>query len=217
MRIDRRFLVLLGALVLTCAATGMVIWHYPERPEEGSMQVDRRLRLALRQQIRMKMLGRKYRQAEMLVEQAVRISPMNNVYRKILGRIYFETGRQGQAMELFRAMRITAPDDPVLSNNIGMIMLYNRRFEQAINELQSAYRLSGGKPYIAFNLAHAYALAGFREQAGYFSAGFQNESGSTMALPLEALLFEKDRLSITAGGRSIHENIFHTQQVKAYE
>ena len=161
MCIDRRFLILLTALVLTCAVTGMVIWHYPERPVSDPGKMETQTQIMLRRQIRMKMLSRKYRQAELLAEQAVRLLPANNVIRKILGRIYFETGRSDQALELFRAMRISLPNDPVLANNIGMIMLYNRRFEQAISELQKAYRLSGGRSYVAFNLAHAYALAVF--------------------------------------------------------
>ena len=217
MSFDRRFLILLGALVFTCAATGMVIWHYPERPVSDSVRMESQTQIMLRRQLRMKMLSRKFRQAELLAEQAVRLLPLDNMIRKILGRIYFETGRPDQALQLFMAMRISSPNDPVLANNIGMIMLYNRRFEQAINELQKAYRLSGGRPYVAFNLAHAYALAGFREQAGFFAAGFRKGSGSTMVLPLEALLFEEERLSVAVGGRSIHENILHARQVKAYE
>ncbi|HEX5731701.1 MAG TPA: winged helix-turn-helix domain-containing protein [Blastocatellia bacterium] len=48
---------------------------------------------------------------------------------------------------------------------LALIYLQKGMYEEAISEFQTAYRLSGGTPYLLAELGHAYALAGRRAEA----------------------------------------------------
>lgn len=187
----RKFYVMLGALFLTCAATGVVIWHYPAREEQAFSPAYNESAIRLSHQIKLQMHDRNYPEAEKLIRKYTGLYPEDLTISKFLGRIYYETGRRDRALELFRALQVYFPEDPVLHNNIGVLLLQRHRFEQALRELNHAHRISGGADYTALNLARAYELTGHREAAVELSLRYRKRNGKTVKVPLGAILFDR--------------------------
>ena len=81
------------------------------------------------------------------------------------GWIYFLGRQYDLAIAECRKALDMNPNFFVGHKYLALIYMQVGRYEEAISEFQTAYRLSGGTPYLLAELGHAYALAGRRADA----------------------------------------------------
>ena len=104
----------------------------------------------------------RFAEAEPLVLRMRRTFPQEPFPDRVLGRIYYETGRFAEAAALFQVLLLRSPSDAVARNNLGMTLLRLMRYEQSLRELRTAARLKPGEGYVRYNLERVAGLAGIR-------------------------------------------------------
>lgn len=97
-----------------------------------------------------------YSTSERVLMRILKEEPENFAMRRLLGCIYFKTGRQSQAQQLFVEMLQKRPQDAVARNNLGMILAKEHKYEAALRSLLEAEKLLPASGLIHANLAYLY-------------------------------------------------------------
>jgi tetratricopeptide (TPR) repeat protein len=147
----RRSMVLIGALFLIVSATGIVIVMNPAVSKNTEEQLPGRLRILWESKLEKNMHEKNFATAEELAARILRYFPADTKTRRILGRIFYETGRYDEAAEIFRFILMQSADDAVAYNNLAMTLFRQQRYEHSIRELQKARELVSDQIYIYYN------------------------------------------------------------------
>jgi tetratricopeptide (TPR) repeat protein len=96
---------------------------------------------------------------------AQRSDPLSLMISLDLGQVHYYAGRYEAAIEQARKVLADVPDFAMAHDLLGMAYERQRRFPQAIGELQRYLDLSGHDPDAVMRLAIAYADSGDRQRA----------------------------------------------------
>jgi tetratricopeptide (TPR) repeat protein len=95
------------------------------------------------------------REAQSLLEQAVRRDPSNAAAHQDLGVVYAKQGRLREGLTCFRRALELAPDSPGLYANMGLACYHAGQFEESVSHLRKAIWLGSGSADTHKNLARA--------------------------------------------------------------
>ena len=157
-----RFFILLGLLIAVAGATGAVILTHPAEEKLSSQPPRMQLFFLWKHRVSKLMREERFAEAEPLVLRMRRSFPRESFPDRVLGRIYYETGRFSEAAAVFQMLLLRSPGDAVVRNNLGMTLLRLMRYEQSLRELRTAARLKPGEGYVRYNLERVAGLAGIR-------------------------------------------------------
>ena len=157
-----RFLVLLGILIAVAGATGAVIFTHPTGASVSAAPVGMQIFFHWSNRITSLMREEHFVEAEQLALRMRHVFPNQPLPERVLGRIYYETGRYDEAAAIFQVLLLRSPGDAVARNNLGMTLLRLQRYEQSLRELQTAARILPEDGYVRYNLEQVAGLAGFR-------------------------------------------------------
>ena len=94
------------------------------------------------------------------IEIALAVNPENNSARRVLGRIQHNEGQLEAAAETYNVILRTKLDDVWALNNLGLIRIEQKRFDDAIAPLAKAVSLKGDVACIQNNLGVALERTG---------------------------------------------------------
>ena len=158
--------VLLAALLLTIVGTFFVISDGGKQPPREKNGIKgSRLHQDLQLQAARLVRQGKFKEAEQLLLRLIRSFPGDFSSQKMLTKVYFFTGKSGKAEILLRKLAVLLPEDAVVRNNLGMVLVEKKQYESGIKELIEAERLSGDSRYVHFNLCRTCLLLGQAELA----------------------------------------------------
>lgn len=161
--------ILLGIVLLT-----VVVIHSYGRPETAGRRQSKFqspspqiLRQLLNQSEQL--FGEKrYPEAERSLRRILNLDRDNLVAMRMLGNVYYLSGRYYEAGNMFRAILAHRPKDAVARNNLGLAMVNMQWYESGIRELLTARALDPEQPGIDLNLSRAYEALGDAEKAAYY-------------------------------------------------
>jgi Flp pilus assembly protein TadD len=99
-------------------------------------------------------------QAEFVLTQIIDESPEYLPAYVELADIYIGAGRFAEARDTLRMARVVAPDDAVLANNLGVLLLREGTFAEASESFHAAVEHDPSEARYHANLAVSYAMAG---------------------------------------------------------
>ncbi len=99
------------------------------------------------------------------IEKARDLDPLSDIINANVGWFLFLDGQNDVALEKLRNVIAFSPDFAVTHYYLGVLLDREKRFDEAISELQTARRLSDGADYVLGALAHAQARSGHRGEA----------------------------------------------------
>lgn len=98
-------------------------------------------------------------------EHARELDPLSNIINTWVGSRYFFARQYDKAVEQYRNAAEMDPGFVPVHLVLGEALEQKHMYREAIMELEKAVSLSGGSPVYMASLAHAYGVAGRREQA----------------------------------------------------
>ena len=98
-------------------------------------------------------------------ERARELDPLSNIINTWVGSRYFFARRYDEAIEQYRNAVEMDPDFVPVHLVLGHAFEQKHMYGEAIVELEKAVSLSGGSPVYRASLAHAYGVAGRRNEA----------------------------------------------------
>ncbi len=84
---------------------------------------------------------------------------------RLLGRIYYESGRFPEAEEIFRKLIDRNMFDAPAHNNLGQVLFRRGRYQESLGELQKSLELNPESPLVHLNLSSVYAALNDQEAA----------------------------------------------------
>ena len=153
---------LLTALLMVVAGTVWLVITYPQKKEPvvGEYNLSGKRAQTLQKQVSRFVEMKKYREAENLLRLAISALPGNTKVAAMRGKIHYLKGELDQAEIIFRQLSIAVPEDPVIRNNLGVVLTAKGLYESGVRSLLAAEKLSGGARYTFENLTQAFFLAG---------------------------------------------------------
>ena len=94
--------------------------------------------------------------AEKILLQLLKSEPANPVALRMLGRIYYESGRFESAIGIYRKLLARNEYDASACNNLGQSLARQGNFPEALIHLHKALSLNPGSHSVHFNLAGVY-------------------------------------------------------------
>jgi tetratricopeptide (TPR) repeat protein len=116
-------------------------------------------------------LGNAYRaekrwdEARIVLERAVKIAPENPEANYSLGMVFAQSGDNANAYEYLQRALQARPAYPEALNNLGVLYLVTQRRDQAVASFEQSIRVAPGFDQAYLNLARVYALEGARDKA----------------------------------------------------
>lgn len=110
-------------------------------------------------------LARRHGEAIAESERARELDPLSNIINTWVGSRYFFARQYDRAIEQYGNAMQMDPDFVPVHWVLGHALEQKHRHPEAILELEKAVRLSGGSPVYLASLAHAYGVAGQRNEA----------------------------------------------------
>ena len=168
-----RLLVMGGALLGVVLLTALVIHTYDRPGITGRRQTKTApaspqiIRQLLKQSERL-VVKKRYPEAERSLKRILNFDRDNIAAMKMLGNVYYMSGRYYDAGNMFRAILARRPKDAVARNNLGLSMINMQWYEAGIRELLAARQLDPDQPGIDLNLSRAYEELGDTEKAAYY-------------------------------------------------
>ena len=166
-------IVLLGLLAGVVLLTAGVIRGYNSRSQE--LYLDRRMPAASPQLIRTLLnesarffSEERYPEAENSLRRVLNLDRDNIVAMRMLGNVYFLSGRYLEASAVFRAVLAKHPKDPVAHANLGETLIRMQWYEAGIRELLTARAIDPNQPGIDLSLAQAYEELGELKRAEHY-------------------------------------------------
>ncbi len=112
----------------------------------------------------MQRLGRAYSEvedgrlatAEVILKEILQHEPHPMALR-LLGRIYYESGRFPEAEEVFRKLIDRNMFDAPAHNNLGQVLFRRGQYPEALSELKKSLELNPESPMVHLNLSSVYA------------------------------------------------------------
>jgi len=158
-----RFLVLLGILLAVAGATGAVIFTHPVGANVPATPPGMQIFRHWKYRVTALMREGRFVEAEQLALRIRHAFPGQAFSDRLLGRIYYETGRFDEAAAIFRVLLLRSGGaDAVARNNLGMTLLRLQRYEQSLRELRIAAAMMPNESYVRYNLEEVAKLAGIR-------------------------------------------------------
>ena len=157
--------LLLGLLTGVVLLTACVIRSYnnqspdqyrSRREPEASPQVVRGL---LNESARF-FTQERYPEAEHSLRRVLNLDRDNIMAMRMLGNVYFLSGRYFEASNIFRAVLAKHPGDPVAHANLGETLVRLKWYEAGIRELLTARAIDPNQPDIDMSLSRAYEELG---------------------------------------------------------
>ena len=169
-------LLLLGGILLGIVLFTVAVIHNYDRP--GIMGKRQSKILSAPPQILRQLLNqsehlfreKRYPEAERSLKRILNLDRDNLVAMRMLGNVYYLSGRYYDAGNMFRSILARHPKDAVARNNLGLAMVNMQWYEAGIRELLAARALDPGQPGIDLNLSRAYEALGDTEKAAYHRA-----------------------------------------------
>lgn len=181
----RPLLGMIAMLLLTAGATALLINFHPGERNVRSGFHSRSL--PEHEQILQHIRNSEFIPAEQLLHSLNRQDPGNTRTLRYLGVVCFYLGKYKKAESCFRTALLSNSTDPVLRNNLGVILLVQHRNESGLRELIHAERLSRQAPYTICNLLFAYTESGNSVMAKYYQV-LQENPALNIPIPEDALL-----------------------------
>ena len=157
-----RFFVLLGILIAVAGATGAVILTHPSSASITAAPAGMQIFFHWKNRITVLIREGRFAEAEQLALRMRHTFPNQPLPERLLGRIYYETGRYDEAAAIFQVLLLRSPGDAVARNNLGMTLLRLQRYEQSLRELRIAAGMLPNEGYVRYNLEQVAGLTGIR-------------------------------------------------------
>ncbi len=103
--------------------------------------------------------------AEALLKELLIQEPSQPMALRLLGRIYYETGRYEEARCIFVKLIERNDFDAPAHNNLGQVLVRLGRYEEAQKELKTALEINPSSPLVYLNLSNLYSAMGNTEEA----------------------------------------------------
>ncbi|MBS1370426.1 MAG: tetratricopeptide repeat protein [Lentisphaeria bacterium] len=168
-----KLIVLLGALAGVVLLTAGVIYSYDGqgsnrgRSERGPAASPQILRQLLSQSAKL-FTEQRYPEAERSLKRILNLDRDNIMAQRMLGNVYYMSGRYFEASNVFRAILAKFPKDPTARANLGETMIRMQWYEAGIRELLTARILDPAQPGIDLSLSRAYEELGDRAAAEHY-------------------------------------------------
>ncbi|HYM13019.1 MAG TPA: protein kinase [Bryobacterales bacterium] len=107
----------------------------------------------------------RHEEAEQQSRRAVELEPVSPIVRHMTAMISLVGRRYAQAIDRCLESLDLDPDYPLLRLWLGLAYEQESKFDEAIQELETARQVMGGLPFAAAPLAHAQAVAGAETEA----------------------------------------------------
>ncbi|WP_294507688.1 tetratricopeptide repeat protein [uncultured Victivallis sp.] len=111
---------------------------------------------------------KRYPEAEHSLRRVLNLDRDNLVAMRMLGNVYFLSGRYFEASSVFRAVLAKQPKDPVAHANLGETLIRMQWYEAGIRELLTARAIDPDQPGINLSLSRAYEELGDSATAGQY-------------------------------------------------
>lgn len=165
-------IVLLGLLSCVVLMTAGVIRNYNSRSQDparssGEQATPQIIRELLNESAQF-FTREQYPEAEQTLRRVLSLDRDNIVAMRMLGNVYFLSGKYFEASEVFRAVLAKHPKDPVAHANLGETMIRMQWYEAGIRELLTARAIDPNQPGIDLSLSRAYEELGDTVQAQFF-------------------------------------------------
>lgn len=109
------------------------------------------------------------------LREAMKLDPLSPMISANLGDQFLQTGRYREAEDQFRSVLETAPDFAYAHSRLGLALLKESRFEEAISEIERSIDIDRSGPVLP-DLIYAYRIAGRREDAERLLEQLEQES-----------------------------------------
>ncbi|MDD3732271.1 MAG: tetratricopeptide repeat protein [candidate division Zixibacteria bacterium] len=127
-------------------------------------------------------IQKNYPQAENYYQQAMKIAPDDPVTLSRYGEFCLETGREEEALELFKKARLVGNPAENIEKRIAGTYLKTGRFEEAIKLYKQVLKQNRETAEILNDLGNCYYKLGFfREAEEYYIRTLELEAGYTVA------------------------------------
>jgi TolB-like protein/Flp pilus assembly protein TadD len=107
---------------------------------------------------------RQFDEAIVSVNRAHSLEPLSLSIGTDVGEIYYWAGRYDEARRALESVLDVEPDFAMARNILGLVLLRTGRVDEAVAQLEAAFRLGEG-PRTLSTLAYAYGAAGMHAQA----------------------------------------------------
>ncbi len=162
MKKSPKLLVLLLLLILVVLLTAVLILTY-RSPEQRRIAAESEAMHSVPQGQIMQLLGRAYSEmedghadaAEDILKEIVR-RQRHPMALRLLGRLYYETGRFSEAEEIFRILVKRNMFDAAAHNNLGQTLFRRGQNAEALEELKKSLELNPESPMVHLNLSGVY-------------------------------------------------------------
>ena len=95
------------------------------------------------------------------IEAALEIEPESNDGQRLLGRAHYRLGDEEKAIEAYREAILLDQGDAWSMNNVGLILIRQERFEEAVPPLARAVQIRNDIPVFQNNLGIALERTGY--------------------------------------------------------
>jgi Flp pilus assembly protein TadD/uncharacterized protein (AIM24 family) len=126
--------------------------------------------------------ARRFREAEIEVLRALSGVPGDLRALNLLALVRFKLGRLEEARATYREIATSAPRDPAVRRNLGLLALKAERIDEAVGELELAVRLAPGDKRAWSYLGYAYTRRGDSVAA---AAAFRRAGQDAIATEIE--------------------------------
>jgi Tfp pilus assembly protein PilF/uncharacterized protein (AIM24 family) len=126
--------------------------------------------------------ARRFREAEIEVLRALSGVPGDLRALNLLALVRFKLGRLEEARATYREIATSAPRDPAVRRNLGLLALKAERVDEAVTELELAVRLAPGDKRAWSYLGYAYTRRGDSVAA---AAAFRRAGQDAIATEIE--------------------------------
>ena len=99
------------------------------------------------------------------LKEAERLDPLSPIISANVGDLLFSAGRIPEAEDQYRRVLATAPDFPYAHSRLGLTLLKESRYDEALSEMKKAVDMSGRFGHVGHDLIYAYRVMGRKADA----------------------------------------------------
>jgi len=116
-------------------------------------------------------------------QRAQELDPISVYVSSALAKVYYNAREYERALEGYRQMLELDPDSARAQRGLGRVLLQQGRYDEAIDALRQAVSRKADPDFIS-DLAHAYAVAGRRDEARRMLAQLQDAATRSYVSPV---------------------------------